>query len=274
MTTTTTARHGFVRLPTVRADDGRVGLRRRTWRVASWVALGVLLGGLLGAAAATRVAVRPLSKVSILINPLPGNALSWASTNTLEDLETESHLARSDVVLARVMPDAGEADIRAARARLDAHVVANTQVIVLTYRGRDQSEATSFTRRIAQAVIEERRERARAVYADRTAILESLIQDAEDDFVRKSSSSGDTALVSVLSRRLAALRGDLREVRASVPDAGFILAASAVTGHSGRRLQYVIASFGGVLGACTGFVIGRRGRRWPGRRSAVGREIA
>ena len=135
--------------------------------------------------------------VSILLTPLPGAAFDDRQGNALVDLGTEAQLALSDAVLERVAP-ARSADPAAVRRRLSVRLVPNAEVVIVHARAGTGERAASLGERIAEATLEERRQRAADTLERRSALLNTRITRTEVD-VERAARVEDQAAVEVLS---------------------------------------------------------------------------
>lgn len=241
--------------------------RRRRHLLPAPLALGLVLllvGGFLGAAAATLVPTAVIGEVSLVLRPTPGNAFSERSVRSYVDLETEAELPRSDEVLQRLASTPGMAlEPAELRSRISARPLERTEVLVISYRGEDRVQAAEQARLVAETVLEVRAERSAAAIADQTAVLEAKLLEADQDLTAAAGVDGDPLLVPTLSRRVASLRGSYTDVVGRQPSPGSVIAASATPDPGARQLQLAVVAAGAGGGALigVGWGLGRARRR-------------
>ena len=108
----------------------------------------------------------------MVLNPLPGNAFSAPTLGTVVDLETESQLPGSDLVIRRMAADGlATPSAEVVRRRLGVSVVPNTHVLVIRYRAETPPQALVMAKRLAKATLAERTARAQAAAAQRQSVL-------------------------------------------------------------------------------------------------------
>lgn len=241
-------------------------LRRRADRrssrcFAATFALVLALAGLvIGAGAGFLLAEDAEAEATVFVTPVPGNAFSGLVRDPSEDLRTEAQLARSDAVLERVAAvEELELTVDQLRRRTRVSVVSNSEVLVLSFAAGTAARADAVVRAIADSFLEVRTERAeRAVSAQRAA-LTPRVQSAQNRLSDAINSGRDPDEVRVLSRRLAVLRGQLRDLAGAGNDSGSVVRVAAHAG-SGFAPATALGIFGAVGGATMGLLVWRRQR--------------
>jgi hypothetical protein len=200
----------------------------------------------------------------VLINPLPGNAFSVRSPDTLVDLKTEAQLAFSDDVLSKVRsPSGGHLDEVGLRRRVSASVVNNAEVIVISYRGATSLEATKMARQVADKFLEVRSKNAADAAVVRTGVVTTALDQTQHDFDTASQAGKDPVVLGVLAQRINALRGNLRAVSGAPPSAGSVLAASAPRSSEVRKVRVGLLVTSVALAGLIGLRLGGRPRHLP-----------
>ncbi len=249
----------------------------RRWPRALWAgAVGVLAAAVVSLLAPS-LTPAPEAEVNLLVTPLPGAAFDDRDGNALVDLGTEAQLALSDAVLARVAPGR-RADPAALRQRLSVRLVPNAEVVVVHARAGTGDRAASLAARVAEATLDERRQRAADTLARRSDLLATRIARTEVD-VERAGRAEDLEATQVLSQRLVKLREQLKLLATGAQSPGSVLGTADVLPPTTAVVRYglPLAALlaGGALGWWSGALLGpllsRRGRgpRHQPRRSLV-----
>lgn len=249
----------------------RRAVRRSFLPIAAVLVLVPALAGL-GAGAGILLAPDAEAEATVFVTPLPGNAFSGLVRDPSEDLTTEAQLARSDAVLERVAAvEELELTVDQLRRRTRVSVVSSSQVFVLSFAAGSAAHADAVVRAIADSFLEVRTERAeRAVSAQRAA-LTPRVQSAQNRLSDAINGERDRDEIRVLSRRLAVLRGQLRDLAGAGKDSGSVVRVVARPG-SGVALATALGIFGAVGGATVGLLVWRlqqRGRGIPARQPSL-----
>ncbi|WP_165865570.1 hypothetical protein [Vallicoccus soli] len=247
------------------------GTGRWSRPLAPWRALLVaLVVGLLGAAAAggaasAVLAPRATAQASLVLAPAPGNAYATASRDVLADLETEAELPTSDAVLERVVAAVPGTTVEGLRGRVRASVAPRTQVVQVQVSAPRRAEALALARALADAVLATRAERAGAALGARREVLERQLAAAEGALVAvRSAEAADPVEDAVLSRRVVALRTELRATGAE-PSPGALI-GTVPLGQSRSRELLAAAGAGGALAGGAALLLALRRPR-PARRA-------
>jgi len=224
----------------------------------------VAIGLAAGVAAGQPFASRPVGQATVLVSPLPGNAFSARSVNSLVDLKTEAQLAFSDAVLGKVRTLGGaRLDPVALRRRVSVRIAASeAEVIVISYRGETSVEATKMATQVAQRFLEVRTENAKAAAVTRADIVRTALDKSQHDFDLASAGT-DTEALTVLGQRINVLQRDLRAVGGDPPSPGTVLAASAPRSAQVRKLRVALLVTSILLTALIGVRLGARPRHLP-----------
>ena len=246
---------------------GRLRDRRRLRALSAGVC--AIAFGATGAALAPSLTPAPEAEVSMLITPLPGAAFDDRDGNALVDLGTEAQLALSDAVLGRVAPTRG-ADAAALRQRLSVRLVPNAEVVVVQARAGTGERATSLAERIAEATLDERRQRAAATLDRRSELLSTRITRTEVDFERAGQAE-DLDATEVLSQRLVKLREELKLLASGARSPGALLGTTTVVPPVAPLVRVGLPLAGLLAGAVLGWWAGRfLGPFVPRRASGTG----
>jgi hypothetical protein len=237
---------------------------RRRLRRLIWSAVLVVVGLAVGLAAGQPFASRPVGQAAVQVNPLPGNAFSVRSPDTLVDLKTEAQVPFSDDVLSKVRSLTGaHLDEVALRRRISVSVVNGAEVIVISYRGDTSLEATAMARQVADKFLEVRSKNAADAEVARAAIVTTALDQTQHDFDTASQAGKDPAVLGVLAQRMNALRGNLRAVSGQSPSAGTVLAASAPRSAEVRKVRVSLLVTSILLAGLIGLRLGGRPRHLP-----------
>jgi hypothetical protein len=252
-------RPGRGRLHWPTQERHRRRIRRLIWSVAL-----VLVGLGAGLAAGQPFASRPVGQATVLVNPLPGNAFSVRSPDTLVDLKTEAQLAFSDDVLSKVRSlSGGHLNEVGLRRRVSVSVVNSAEVIVISYRGDTSLEATKMARQVADKFLEVRSKNAADAAVVRTGVVTTALDQTQHDFDVASQAGKDPAVLAVLAQRINSLRGNLRAVGGAPPSAGSVLAASAPRSSEVRKVRVALLITSVVFAGLIGIRLGGRPRHLP-----------
>lgn len=251
-------------MPRVSLIPGPARSRRR--QVVAWVSALALVGLVMGALITATVTTRYVSRVSVHVTPLPGNAFASRSGATLAAMTTEAQLPTSDAVLERVASTSGSASVAGLRSRISTSVPPETEVVVITVRGSSENQARTVADKVAAATLAERAKLATATSAAQVTELRALVAEAEGDLTTAMREGRSTAEVNVLSRRLANLGRQLSAVSVGPPNPGAVTAVSTSLDPSSVRKTALGAVLGAGLGAVVGLWVGRGGARSRVRR--------
>lgn len=237
---------------------GRGGLRRRGRRHVAGVVVVLcaeLLGTGLGTAAAAAEFTEFVAEARVLIAPAPGNAFAEQTPNSLEDLVTDAQLARSDAVLAAAVNGDGAA-VDQLRRRTSVRLVPDTQIVVLSVRAAEAEAAESTVLVLADAFVQARGQRAQLAVENRRAVLVPRVQAAQDELsAAVDVGRVDDVAVTILSRRLAVLRGELRDLVDADANTGSLLRVTSVEAPALRLTTVIGAIAGGVAGFGLGLAL-------------------
>lgn len=241
-----------------RRTSGRV-------RLLVWVLVLGLAGAAFGLAVGARLSAKADASVSVVLNPLPGNAFSAPTLGTVVDLETESQLPGSDLVIRRMAADGlstPSADV--VRRRLGVTVLPNTHVLVIHYRAETPPQALLMAKRIAKATLAERTARAQAAAAQRQSVLTDQLAEvaAQVGQVTKvpEGAERDQAL-ALLSQQQAALQKQMGVAAASVSSPGEIISSETHGDAMLKKARLGIVVGFALLGMLVGAWVGRPARR-------------
>lgn len=227
------------------------------------VGASMLIGTGCGLGAGVLVVDDAVAEAAVRITPALGNAFSERTPNPLEDLATEAQVARSDAVLDDVVasPDAGYT-VDQLRRRSRARVTPNTEVIVVSVSASSTARAEALAASLAESFISARTERAEIAASGQRAVLVPRVQAAQAELSAAVAVNGDTAEVRVLSRRLAVLRQELRNLVEVGADTGALVRVTTSPGSNQALVTATSAGVGGVVGLGIGvlFARARRGR--------------
>jgi uncharacterized protein involved in exopolysaccharide biosynthesis len=237
--------------------------RRHVHRLV-WVVLMALVGTVFGLAVAAQVETAYVAEGSLLVRPLQGNAFDSFGGNRLTDLETESHVVSSDPVLRRVAGSGeGMPTVQAMRSRLTIEVVANSEVLIIRYRGDSPAQSRDMVQRIAQSTLEERVARAEAANAQRLEVIADLQAQVEKELAAAKKDAAQDggvispALASLMAQREGALQAQWVEAKAPIDDPGrLITVIQRGDGHA-SKLRLAIVGGCAVLGLLLGLWVGR-----------------
>lgn len=248
-----------VGLPRANLLPGPARSRRR--QVAAWVVALALVGLVLGTLVTAAATSRYVSRASVQLQPLPGNAFTSRSGATLAPLTTEAQLPMSDAVLERVASTSASASVEGLRSRVTTSVLPETEVVVISARGATENQARTLADKVAAATLAERTALAGAAYAAQATDLTALVTQASSDLTTAMREGRTTAEVHVLSRRLQSLSRQLSAVTAVQPAPGAVVAVSTSRDPSSVRKTALGAAFGAAAGALVGLWVGRGGAR-------------
>jgi len=228
--------------------------RRGAWRYPALAAgLFALVGAGAGAALAPELAPGADAEASVLVTPLPGAAFADRNGNALVDLGTEAQLALSDAVLERVAAPRGQ-DPVALRQRLSVRLVPNAEVVVVHARDGAGERAASLVERVAQATLDERKQRAADTLATRSDLLGARISRTELD-VERAARAEDLDATEVLSGRLVKLREDLKTLASGAQAPGSVLGTARVVPAAATAVKIGLPVLGLLAGAASGWLL-------------------
>ena len=260
MTLTTEGRRsGTPRTLQPASSRPRHAVRARRLRSVLVITLFLAAGTAVGAVGSLLVPDVTVASVRVVVTPLPGNAFSERSSRAYLDLNTEAQLIRSDEVLAEIEKTQGEAwppDV--VRPRLRAENVARTEILVISFQGKDPDQAAIMARAAAEAALEVRQVRARTALQDQADLLGELLTKAERDLALAASAEGVTGSVPTLSRRVTDLRDAYSAVAGARPTGGSIIAESSSGDPRTGQKQIALLAAGALVGAGWGVVRARR----------------
>jgi Mrp family chromosome partitioning ATPase/capsular polysaccharide biosynthesis protein len=226
-----------------------------------------------GAAAFTlRHPARYASSASVLIRPLPGNALSAGSVASSQQImvamETEAGIVNSPAVTG-IVSKRLQQDVIAGSAAVSAAVPPNTEIVRITYRAASADAARSGAQAFAEGFLQYRTTQAEATQRFQLRRMQRQAATAAANLRAASRAASSTnpppdsaARVQLDTSLLSTLQANIGQLQVQNFDAGTIVTpATAATSASGLRPILLI-----VAGLLLGVGIGVGGALWRERR--------
>jgi capsular polysaccharide biosynthesis protein len=248
-------------------------LRRRWW----WVAIGVVLGVVVGLAAAEVTHRSYTSTSSVEVSPTGvEQAANNASGRTQDviNLDTEAQIVKSDLVAARVQRALhASASLAEIERRVSVTVPANTTVLRISYTAGSPGHAAAGTQAYATAYLAVRAATATRVLQNRKDAVRKQIASITDELTKQKSqppaaTPSERSLralrYKVLASQSAALARQLSSLSTTVVTPGYVIGrATAPSTPAGRKFLFLLsaAMIGLLLGVCGAFVRDRKDTR-------------
>jgi capsular polysaccharide biosynthesis protein/Mrp family chromosome partitioning ATPase len=238
------------------------GAVRRGWAVILVMAL--VLGG--GAAwFLTRQAAEYTSTASVLLRPVPGNALSPNLSNgqqVIIAIQTESALVKSPGVAKLVSNTVGHT-VNAGSTAVKVTVPPNTQVVQISVTDRSAAAAQSLAQAYAEAFLNLRKAQASSTQGYQLASLQAQERAIADNLKKATkATSADNApadaaaQVQVYATRLASVQDSIGALKSSKLDPGTVVSPAPLPkSTTGIAPPALLISAAAIFGLALGFVI-------------------
>lgn len=238
------------------------------------IVLGALLGGGLGFAASTRITERTTATSKILLTPLEGNAFyPSARGENLVNLESEAQALRGTRVATAAkerMAAAGnptELTESELLSRVKVSVPVNTQILEVSFSGRDEETAVAGSQAFAEAFLAVRSANAQSRIDDRTAQLERQINESEQQLTlleaelallppNSARARVVESTIDQLSDTITSLQASRGDVASTPTDPGELVTPAAAEPAGQLTPKRLLPILGLLFGAALGLVIG------------------
>lgn len=235
---------------------------RRRWPLI--IAPALLLGAAVGAFATSQPATYT-STADVLLNPIPGNALTVDSARSGQQItvamQTEAGLVKSPPVADLVSDQVGET-VRAGASGLTVSVPANTQIVRVQYSGNSADRAQAYAQAYAESLLVYRENQATDTTKAQLAQLEKQADSATSGLTKASKAAAVddppadvVAQVQLFANRLATLQDQIGSLEAEpVAPGALVTPATAASARDGLD-PWVFTLAGGLLGLVLGLTI-------------------
>lgn len=239
----------------------RDALRHRWPVIAAIVLVVTAAAGVL----AFRMSPSYTAQATVLLRPLPGNALdsdSTASSQQIEiAMETEAGLASSPEVAGLVGRPISDR-VADGTSTVDVTVPANTETVSISFTAHSPVAAREGAQAYADGFLAFRSDRAKHTNKQQLSQLRKQSKEAEkdlksasEDAKSKTGSASASAKVHLYANRVSSLEGKISELKVVSSDPGIVVTpATTPTGPDGLA-PWMYALAAGLLSLVAGFAV-------------------
>lgn len=245
---------------TARVGLVRDALRRRWIAVVAFAIAAAIAAGVI----AWAMPERYTSTVRVMLTPVLGNPLAPDSARSGDQInvamQTEAGLIGSPPVAELVGDDVGT-PVESSDSRVVATVLANTQIIEISYTAATADDAAGYANAYARALLASRQDKAESEIESQLAVMEQQ-QSAALAGLKQASvdASADGSLeangmVQLYTNRLATLQEGVGELEAAPTSPGSVISPEELPSSSDGLSVPLLVLGGLVVGLLLGMIV-------------------